>query len=314
MQRNHNIGTKMKVENAKPAKSSKAVSSNNTVVYIPVHHIALSKLLTYRKVDEEHVDSLMEDIRRNGLLQPLVVFTEAEDKKFKIEGEVLPARYLAAGLHRRAAILKLRKQHTADYDKAFPNGIPCTLRVVDPSEAMLIQLRENVQRREMSPEEIFPVLEKLAVEPYNLTGREIAKKIGKTAAWVSQMMAVNDELDEDTRKDVVDGKIDTGDARRLAAEVRKDRKSGKTVEKEDIHAKAAVLKDKKAMKDASGKSRATGDDRKVSAGKVLLRYKSMSRVSQARKLEILEETLRYLGGELARLPAELREDPAPKKE
>lgn len=294
-------------------EGKKSATTNNSIVHVPVNHIVTSNKLTYRKVDQEHVDGLMDDIRRNGLLQPLVVFAENADKKVKIGDDVVPARFLAAGLHRRAAILKLFKNHNTDYKKIFPNGVPCTFLELDAPSAMMVQLRENVQRREMSAEEIFPVLDRLSTE-FKLTGKDIAKKIGKTPAWVSQMMTVNTELDEETREEVVGGKIDVGDARKLAADVRKDRKAGKAVSKEEIREKASKLKDKKAAKSASGKSRASGDDRKVSATKIFARYQVMPKISQGRRLEVLEETLRYLAGDLTRLPAELRNDPAPEKE
>lgn len=298
----------MKVET-----KTEAVAPNQ---HVPLDHIVNHKELTYRALDSAHVEALVADIGANGLDQPLLTFTPSANQQVRLKGsqDAIPATYLVAGLHRRAALLQLRRAKPTVFAQRFPKGVPILHRVTPISEALLLQIRENVQRREMSAEEIFPILEKLASAPYNMKGKDIATKVGKSTSWVSQMMAVNEELDPETKEDVKAGKIAVGDARKLAGEVRSDRKAGKTVTKEEIKARATTLKQKQAVKASTGAQRATGDDRKVSLKRLWSRYRALpTGITSGRCVKILEQVVRYLLGEVRELPPELRQDAKPSK-
>ena len=294
-------------------KSAPPVQPN---LFVPLDHIVNSKDLHYRGQDQAHVDALVADIGANGLDSPLFTFAETSTHQVKIKGAptAIPATYLVAGLHRRAALLKLRREQAEVFKKRFPNGIPVLHRVCNVAEALLLQVRENCSRKEMSAEEIFPILEKLAADPFKMTGKQIASKVGKSTAWVSQMMAVNAELDPETQVEVRTSKIAVGDARKLAGEVRAGKKAGAPLTKETIRAKAEALKHKQAQKSAGGGQRASGDERKVSLAKVWGRYRaSCTSISTGRKVTILEDTIRYVLGELKTLSPELRIEKKPSK-
>lgn len=295
----------MQVKNTKPAAAD--VSPNR---FVTLDHIVNHKELVYRSLDDAHVTSLVADIAANGLDIPLLTFSLTPDAQVKLKGatDAIPATYLVAGLHRRAALLKLRREQPEVFKKRFPNGIPVIHSVCSVSDAMLRQIRENVRRKEMSAEEIFPVLAKLAADPFKLSGKEIAKRIGMSVAWVSQMMAVNEELDEETKEEVNTGKIAVGDARKLAGEVRAAKKSGAAPTKESIREKAAALKQKQASKAAGGAQRAQGEDRKVSLKRLWGRYQAIASVGSGRRVQILEEAIQYALGLRKTLPAEIRLD------
>lgn len=294
----------MQVKNTSKAA---AVQPNQ---YVVLDHIVNHKELLYRTLDSAHVDSLTGDIAVNGLDSPLFTFALAPDAQVKLKGspDAIPATYLVAGLHRRAALLKLRREQPEVFKKRFPNGIPVLHRVCTVGDALLLQIRENVQRKEMTAEEIFPVLAKLAEAPFSMSGKEIAKRIGKSTSWVSQMMAVNEELDDETKEEVNTGKIAVGDARKLAGEVRAAKKTGAAPTKETIREKAAALKQKQAAKATGGAQRAQGEDRKVSLKRLWGRYQAVASVNQGRRVQILEEAIQYALGLRKTLPAEIRID------
>lgn len=292
---------------------AKVAAKQETVVpnqYVSLDSIVNSKELIYRKAEAAHVEALAADILANGLDQPLLTFAPQADSEVRLSGapNSIPATYLVAGNHRRHALAKIRRDDAAAFKKRFPAGIPILHRICSVAEALLLQVRENVQRREMSAEEIFPILAKLAAAPYTMKGKDIAKKVGKSTAWVSQMMAVNEELDEDTKKDVVEGKIAVGDARKLAGELRAAGKAGKPATAAEIKAAATELKNKQAAKVASGVQRSSGDDRRVSAKKIWGRYRAMPNVGTGRRVQILEGAFEYLLSATKVLPAELRKE------
>jgi ParB-like chromosome segregation protein Spo0J len=290
---------------AKP--STEKVSPNQ---FVALDHIVNHKDLSYRSLDTAHVDALAADIAVNGLDIPLLTFAETPTHRVKLKGAQtdMPATFLVAGLHRRAALLKFRREHGEAFKKKFANGIPILHRICSVGDALLLQIRENVARREMSAEEIFPILEKLSAAPYNMSGKEIAKRVSKSPAWVSSMMAVNEELDPTTKEEVVTGKIATGDARKLAGDVRKEKKSGAAPTKESIRERAEALKQKQAAKAATGAQRAHGEERKVSLKKIWERYQVASISGAGRRVQILEEAVQYSLGLRKTLPAEVRLD------
>ncbi len=295
----------------KPAAKVEATHS------VPLDQIFRSQELVYRPTDPAHVDSLFNDIAVNGLDNPIITYAHSVGEMVKVKGkpDPVPATWLVAGSHRVEALKRFRREKPEKFEKMFPGAmIPSQHRIYTPQQALFALLRENIQRREMTAEEIFPVLGKLSGEPYNLKGKEIAIHIGKSPAWVSQMLAVDTQLDEETKSEVMAGEIAVGDARKLAAEVSSERKSGKEVSTKEIREKAATLKSKQATKVATGTQRATGDDRRVSAKKIWGRVQALpAGLGMGRTVLALKGAIEYLAQETDKLPAELRDDPKPSK-
>ena len=299
---------------ATTAKSTKSEAPKATAnMYVSLDHIANHKDFPYRAVDAAHAENLMNDIKVNGLDQPIHTFATEEGQQVKLKGsdKTQPAHFLAAGGHRREALKLLRRQFPKDFEKHFPNGVPVLHRVASAQDMMFLMLRENVQRKEMSPEEIFPVLEMLTNEPYKLSGVEIAAKVGKSKSWVSQHLAVLEE-DEGLAEAAKSGKIDVSDAREIAAATRKDRKeNGGVADKAKVTAKVAEAAAKKTLKIANGNQRAAGDDRRLSSKKVYQRVVALPSLTLSREVEVLRAAIAYLAGESDKLPAELRKDAKP---
>ena len=114
-----------------------------------------------RLLDEQHVKELMESIEILGLISPLSIDREGT---------------LLAGGHRRAALSLLAKNNPKCFELHFAEGIPVyrldVLAEQAPVEALQIEIEENTQRKNYSPEEIRLAAKKLEAVGYEkLKGR-----------------------------------------------------------------------------------------------------------------------------------------------
>ncbi len=111
---------------------------------------------------DAHLETLMESIRRNGLLQPIIV------RIFKQRFQVV------AGNRRFAACRRLHWIR-----------VPCLVRELDDKEAFEISLTENIERKTLTPLEEARAFRQYIQE--NSWGSEtvLANAIGRSKAYVS---------------------------------------------------------------------------------------------------------------------------------
>lgn len=117
------------------------------------------------------VASLADDIARQGLLQPIVV------QKF-VNNDLGTKFKIVAG-HRRFDAFGLLKRTDPKY-----SSIPCVVisRVLDPGEALVMNIKENLER-----EPLNMLQEAHAIVKFKELGwdsREVARRLGQTKAWV----------------------------------------------------------------------------------------------------------------------------------
>lgn len=104
-----------------------------------------------RTTDSAHVAELADSIAAIGLISPIAV-----DKN----------GCLLAGLHRRAAIALIKSSNREAWTRHFPGG-RIDVRVFDfdsaaePSKALDIEVEENQQRKDYTPEEVRKLAERL---------------------------------------------------------------------------------------------------------------------------------------------------------
>lgn len=133
-------------------------------------HIALSDLEkpeidARSSVDEAKFEELIDSIKRNGIIEPVVV-REIGDGRYEI----------IAGARRVLAA------HAARLGK-----IPCIVSNLTDEQVDAVRLDENLVREDLNPVDTARYLERI-MEKYNLTGEEIAVRIGRTRAYISQLM------------------------------------------------------------------------------------------------------------------------------
>ena len=154
---------------------------------------------------EESIQELADSIKEVGLISPLTVK--------KIDGD--NENFLLIAGERRLRALKLLGETKAQV----------IVRDIKDDQVELVQLIENLHREDVPPLELAEGY-KLLQEKYNLSLREIAKKIGKSHEHVNQMLQLL-ELPDYIKKDIT---LSSGLTPSKALEISKlDKKTQKEV-------------------------------------------------------------------------------------
>ena len=145
-----------------------------------------------RKIfDEEKIDELAASINENGVFQPIIV-KQFNDKYIIVSGE---RRY------RACQKLKLKT-------------IPAIVRGYDESKVAEIALIENLQRENLTAMEEALAYQTIMRE-LGLTQAELAKKIGKSRSYITNVVGLL-SLPDEVANLVNEGKITSGHARPLS--------------------------------------------------------------------------------------------------
>jgi ParB family chromosome partitioning protein len=141
--------------------------------------------------DEENLKSLIESIREQGVIQPILVRKSKKDKYELIAGE-----------------RRLRAVKTLGHSK-----IPAILKTITDESAAIYALLENVQRENLNPIEEALGLEKL-IRQFKFTQESLAKKTGKSRSHIANLIRLL-SLDKYVIDLLSQKKIDMGHARAL---------------------------------------------------------------------------------------------------
>ncbi|TKB46999.1 ParB/RepB/Spo0J family partition protein [Ferrimonas sediminicola] len=144
-----------------------------------------------RDMSEEALEELAESIRRQGVLQPVVVRP--------IDG----GQYEILAGERR-----WRASQIAGLDT-----IPCIIKPVADEAAVAIALIENIQRENLNAMEEAIALQRLADE-FDMTHAEVAKAVGKSRTTVTNLLRLNN-LNDEVKILLEHGDIEMGHARAL---------------------------------------------------------------------------------------------------
>jgi ParB family chromosome partitioning protein len=141
--------------------------------------------------DEEALAALAASIREIGVLQPILVRPMPDDKYEIIAGE---RRWRAA---RRAGL----------------TTIPALVRDADDASALEQALVENVHRSDLNPLEEAAAYQQL-IEDFKLTHEEVATRVGRSRAAVSNMLRLL-QLPPSIQRALQENEITMGHARAL---------------------------------------------------------------------------------------------------
>lgn len=138
------------------------------------------------------IDGLAESIKAQGVLEPLVVVQD--NGGFTI----------VAGWRRfeAAKIAKLTE-------------VPVVVREFNDQQRIEAMLVENLQREDLTPIEEARTFLKLTEEPFSLSQRDLAPRVGKSQSHISKRLALL-RLPETVQKDVEKAKLSVQDAEQLA--------------------------------------------------------------------------------------------------
>jgi len=162
-----------------------------SVLDIPIQHIHSNPRQPRKSLDAKDLSDLADSIREHGILQPLLVSAEPGGLYTLIAGERRLRAAQMAGLA----------------------TVPALVRQASGQNQLELALIENLQRIDLNPLEAAQGYQQLA-EEFHLTQEEIAKKIGKSRAAVTNTLRLL-TLAPKGRQALTDGLITEGHARAL---------------------------------------------------------------------------------------------------
>ncbi|MGB1200063.1 MAG: ParB/RepB/Spo0J family partition protein [Cognaticolwellia aestuarii] len=184
------------------APKDKQAESNETDVVeankgelrkLPIELLQPGKYQPRKDMSADALEDLSNSIKSQGIIQPIVVRTLAENSYEIIAGE---RRWRAAQL--------------AEIDQ-----VPCIVKDVPDEAAIAIALIENIQREDLNAMEEAIALERLLTE-FELTHQEVAEAVGKSRTTVTNLLRLNN-LNDEVKTLLEHGDIEMGHARALLA-------------------------------------------------------------------------------------------------
>ncbi len=160
-------------EHVAPPREKRDHHAHESVFQIETEKIKPNPYQPRHEFEEEGIEELMQSIREFGVIQPLIVSSITEET----ESGTRVSYQLIAGERRLRAAKKLGLAQ-----------VPAIIRAVNEGRSKLeMALIENIQREDLNPLEAANAYVRLADE-FQLTQREIARKVGKSRETVANAM------------------------------------------------------------------------------------------------------------------------------
>lgn len=166
--------------------------NDQRVAQIKVDELQPNPLQPRGQITPESLVDLTDSIKEHGVLEPLVVAKT-------------PAGYQIVAGERRWRAAKIAGLKT----------VPAIIKETSPQGMLEMALVENVQRTDLNPLERAQAFDRLMNE-FNLTNKEISKRIGKSAAYISNSLRLL-TLPDALKDGLLQSLISEGHARALAA-------------------------------------------------------------------------------------------------
>jgi len=167
-----------------------SVSGNvHQVEYLNPQSIVTSDLQPRQVFEHTALEELVNSIKENGILEPLIV-SPVGDGRYK----------LVAGERRLRAAKIIGMQ-----------AVPSIVRTVSEQQRLEFSLIENVQRRDLNPLEEAFAYQKL-IDEFNLTQEEISKKVGKSRSKIANALRLL-KLPHEIRQLISSGRLTEGHAK-----------------------------------------------------------------------------------------------------
>ena len=173
-------------------RSEYETNSKYVIKNIQLNNIVIGHYQPRKKgaITKESIQDLVESIKKQGVLQPIIVRKIGEDQYELIAGE---RRYRSA------------------YEARL-NEIPCVIKNVSEKDAFAIALIENIQREQLSLLEESESLLKLKNE-YFLSVEDVSKMVGKPRTTIANLIRVASLLSAEGKLFWEKGSVDYGHIR-----------------------------------------------------------------------------------------------------
>lgn len=176
--------------------NERAASTGEGVREVATARIVANPFQPRREFSPEQLAELEESIRKNGLLQPLVVRPAPEGAPEGAEWE------LVAGERRWRAVRRLGWAQ-----------VPVVVREIDDRAMLVLAIVENVQRAELSPLEEAAAYRQL-IEEFGYTQAEVAESVGRERSTIANLLRLL-SLPATVQRMVSEGDLSMGHARAI---------------------------------------------------------------------------------------------------
>ena len=174
-----------------PEKGTGSTSEDGELRELPVELVQRGQYQPRRDMDPAALEELADSIRRQGVMQPIVVRPIGEGRYEIIAGE---RRWRATQL-------------------AGKDRIPAIIREVPDEAAIAMALIENIQREDLNPIEEAVALKRLQDE-FGLTQQEVAEAVGKSRTTITNLLRLIN-LSAEVRVMLEHGDLEMGHARAM---------------------------------------------------------------------------------------------------
>jgi ParB family chromosome partitioning protein len=168
-----------------PGGDQEEQTNQSGLLNISVNAISPNPRQPRTQMDDEKLAELAESIREHGLIQPLIVRQEAENKYILIAGE---RRWRASQL------------------AGLPT-VPVVVKEASPQAMLELALIENIQRADLNPIEEAMAYQQL-MDDFGLTQEAVAKRVGKsrpTVANVVRLLNLPENIQEAVNNELISG-------------------------------------------------------------------------------------------------------------
>ena len=170
--------------------------------YVPIEQVREHPLIqNHRQLNESKVAHYQDDILKNGLLEPLVVW-ERNAREY----------FLVGGFHRLNAIRRIRREHPGYYDRV-------DVRVVagELEEVRALNLKLNADRLDAKISDYFDTI--LFLNNANWSTERIGSFLDKSISWVEDILRYVPGMDSRVRALLHDGKLSWSKAKQICRRV-----------------------------------------------------------------------------------------------
>ena len=166
---------------------------------LPVHLVQRGKYQPRRDMREEALKDLADSIRKQGVVQPIVVRPIAG----------------GTGTEQRYEIIAGERRWRAAQMAGLDAPVPAVVRDVPDKTAIAMALIENIQRADLNPLEEAEAMQRLISE-FEMTHQEAAEAVSRSRAAVTNLLRLL-ELSREVQDMVRKGALEMGHARALLA-------------------------------------------------------------------------------------------------
>ncbi len=167
------------------------VSLNSGAGFLNIEQIEVGSYQPRQIFSHEKLKELADSIINNGLVQPIIVNDEGDEKYKIIAGE---RRYRACKM-------------------AGLNRVPVIIKKLSSKEVLEVALIENIQREELTAIEEAQGYKRL-IEDFGYTQGELAENVGKSRSHIANLLRLNN-LPESIKLMINQGQLSMGHARCL---------------------------------------------------------------------------------------------------